>query len=136
MQHIHIVLYVHKLICEADQTPTISFSLPLNWRFVLISLKIGIWTRIFVLKCLRYFRPYVLSTDLCYCPCYRPQSYVIVHTAMLLSILSSMLSSMLWSMLSSTELWYCPCYPPQNYVIVHRAMLSMLSSMFSAMSNT
>ena len=39
-------------------------------------------------------------------PCYRPQSYVIVHKGML----------------SSTELCFCL----QGYVIVHRAMLSSM----------
>ena len=62
------------------------------------------------------------STELCYCPCYHPQSYVIVHVILHRAVLSSMLSSKLLSMLSSTELCYRPCVIV--HVIVHRAMLS------------
>ena len=94
----------------------------------------------------------LLSTELCYHPCYRSHSYVIIHRAMLSSkglcyrpggyviIQGAMLLSrglcyrpqsyVIIHMLSSTELCYCPCYPCYHpYVIVHRAMLlSILSS--------
>ena len=46
-------------------------------------------------------------TKLHYRPCYRPQSYVIVHVVVHRAMLSSVLST--------TEL----CYLPQSYVIVH-----------------
>ena len=59
-------------------------------------------------------------TKLYYCPCYRPQSYVIVHVIAHRAMLSSMLSS--------TELCYRPCYLPQSYVIFHRATLSSMLS--------
>ena len=72
------------------------------------------------------------STELCYRPCYR--QYIIVHRAMLSSMLSSIcyrpqsyvIFHMLLSMLSSTEL----CYHPNVifHVIIHRAMLSSMIS--------
>ena len=65
----------------------------------------------------------LLSTELCYCPCYppdpcySPQSYVIVHMGMLLSILWYSQTHVIIhrAMLLSTAV----CCRPQTYVIIH-----------------